>query len=98
MQNQSSQYDNESQRPIIVKSRINGMGIAGFVLSIIALIYPWIMMSVVNPTGKDPSIILIPAYILLLLAVVFSIIGLFKRPRAFAVAGLCVSVFAILLN
>lgn len=98
MQNQSSQYDNESQRPIIVKSRVNGIGIAGFVLSIIALLYPWVMMSVINPSGKDTSIITIPSIILLFLAVVFSIIGLFKRPRAFAIAGLCVCVLTIMMT
>lgn len=61
----------------------NGIGIAGFVLAIVALIFCW--LPVIN-------------WILWILGLVFSIIGMFKRPKGLAIAGLVISLAAILIS
>ena len=54
----------------------NGLGTAGFVLALLALLGCWI--PVLN-------------WILWLLGFIFSFIGIFKSPRGLAIAGLCIS-------
>ena len=61
----------------------NGIGIAGFVLAIVALIFCW--LPVIN-------------WILWILGLVFSIIGMFKKPKGLAIAGLVISLAAILIS
>lgn len=61
----------------------NGMGIAGFVLALCAFLLCWI--PVLN-------------IILWLLGVIFSIIGVFRRPRGFAIAGLAISFIGIIIS
>lgn len=61
----------------------NGIGIAGFVLAIVALIFCW--LPVIN-------------WILWILGLVFSIIGMFKRPKGLAIAGLVISLASILIS
>ena len=54
----------------------NGLGTAGFVLALLALLGCWV--PVLN-------------WILWLLGFIFSFIGIFKSPRGLAIAGLCIS-------
>ena len=60
----------------------NSMGIAGFVLSIVAIIFSWI--PVLN-------------WILWLLGLIFSIIGMNRKPKGFAVAGLVISLLGLIV-
>lgn len=66
--------------------RSNGIGVAGFVLALIALFLGWV-----------PGL----GWLLWVLGFIFSICGLFKAPRGMAIAGLIISlvdlVFLILL-
>lgn len=67
---------------IEVKQRSNGLGLAGFalgVLSIIACLFS--LIPVFIPV----------AYGLSILGIILSVLGLFKRPRGLALAGLIVS-------
>lgn len=60
----------------------NGLGLAGFILALIALFLDWL-----------PII----GWILWLLGAIFSTIGLFKKPRGFAIAGFVISFFGLIL-
>lgn len=82
MDNDTSQ--NNNGQPIIInqKSESNGIGTAGFILSIIGLV-----------AGCIPVI----GWLVWLLGLVFSFIGIFKRPRGLAIAGLIISLIGIIL-
>lgn len=60
----------------------NGMGVAGFVLSLCALVLCWV-----------PYL----NWLLLILGIVFSIIGVTRRPKGLAIAGLCISGVIVLV-
>ncbi|MCM1532399.1 MAG: hypothetical protein NC048_08805 [Bacteroides sp.] len=62
--------------------RSNGMGIAGFVLALLSLMFFW------TPVLD---------WILWILGTVFSFIGVFRRPRGLAIAGLCISFAGIIM-
>lgn len=63
----------------------NGKGLAGFILSLIGLFLTWtIILAGISP-------------LFWLLGLIFSIIGMFKRPRGFAIAGLIISLLTTLL-
>ncbi len=67
--------------------RSNGIGVAGFVLALIALFLGWVPVW---------------GWLLWLLGLIFSFCGIFKTPRGLAVAGLIISlvdlIFLILLS
>lgn len=60
----------------------NGMGIAGFVLAVISLFGPWLPVA---------------GGVTWLLGLIFSIIGVTRRPRGLAVAGLVISIVSLVL-
>ncbi len=60
----------------------NGAGTAGFVLALLAILLCWI--PVVN-------------WILWVLGLIFSLIGVFKEPRGMAIAGLVLSLLGIII-
>lgn len=60
----------------------NGIAIAGFVLSLVAV------FSSTLPVAR---------WIVWVLGFIFSIVGLTKKPRGFAVAGLIISLFGLML-
>lgn len=70
-----------AQQPVVVKTG-NGMGVAGFVLALLGLIFCWV-----------PVI----DWILWLLGVIFSVIGVFKPKKGLAIAGLVISFIGILV-
>lgn len=73
------------QQTIIVRQesrKSNGIGVAGFVLSLVGIVFCWI--PVLN-------------WVLWFLGFLFSFIGIFKAPRGLAVAGLCISFAGIFL-
>lgn len=92
MENQQPQpYYPQPQQPqqqqvtqvIIQEKKSNGLGTAGFVLALLGFILCWI--PVVN-------------VILWFLGVVFSCIGIFKKPRGLAITGLILSFIAFIFT
>lgn len=63
-------------------SSSNGLGTAGFVLALIGLVLGWVP---------------ILGWVLWFLGLLFSFIGIFKKPRGLAVAGLVISLIGIVL-
>lgn len=61
----------------------NGLGTAGFVLALLGLILCWVPM--VN-------------FVLWILGLILSLIGIFKRPRGLAIAGLVLSFIFVLIT
>ena len=79
MENQEKMSGNTVHQTIIIREesrKSNGLGTAGFVLALLALLGCWV--PVLN-------------WILWLLGFIFSFIGIFKSPRGLAIAGLCIS-------
>lgn len=79
MENQEKMLGNPVHQTIIIREesrKSNGLGTAGFVLALLALLGCWV--PVLN-------------WILWLLGFIFSFIGIFKSPRGLAIAGLCIS-------
>ena len=60
----------------------NGIGVAGFVLALIGLIFCWV--PILN-------------WILWILGLIFSFIGVFKKPKGLAIAGLVISCIWIII-
>jgi len=61
---------------VVVEKKGNGMGTAGFVLALLGLIFCWVPVL---------------DWILWLLGLIFSIIGMFKPKKGLAIAGLIIS-------
>lgn len=79
MENQEKMSGNPVHQTIIIREesrKSNGLGTAGFVLALLALLGCWV--PVLN-------------WILWLQGFIFSFIGIFKSPRGLAIAGLCIS-------
>ncbi len=60
----------------------NGLGTAGFVIALIALFFGWVP---------------ILGWVLWVLGLIFSFIGVFKKPRGLSIAGLIISFIEIIL-
>lgn len=69
-------YDPNKDYYVIREHETNGLGIAGFVLSLLTLFIGWIPVF---------------GWILWILGLVFSFAGLFRRPRGLAIAGFVIS-------
>ena len=83
-----TQLGNQPQVVIVEqKAKSNGIGTAGFVLSLVAIVIGWI-----------PVIGQVVGGICWLLGLIFSFIGVFKSPRGLAIAGLVISLFFFLLG
>ncbi len=65
----------------ITQGKGNGLGTAGFVLALIALFLGWIPVL---------------GWILWLLGVIFSLIGVFRTPRGLSIAGLIISFIGVI--
>lgn len=63
-------------------NKSNGLGVAGFVLALIALFLGWVP---------------ILGWIIWVLGLIFSFAGIFKQPRGLAIAGLVISLIDIIL-
>lgn len=85
MTDSENSIQNKAGQTIIIKQeekKSNGIGTAGFVLALIALFLGWI-----------PFI----GWIIWILGLIFSFIGVFKPPRGLAIAGLIISFIGIIL-
>jgi len=65
-----------------VQKKSNGIGTAGFVLALIALFLGWI-----------PFL----GWIIWILGLIFSFVGVFKSPRGLSIAGLIISFIGIIM-
>lgn len=72
----------QEQQVVMVTNKKNGLGLTGFILAIVALF-----------VGEIPVI----GWIVWLLGAVFSVIGLFKMPRGFAIAGTIISFIGLIM-
>ncbi|HIZ05452.1 MAG TPA: hypothetical protein H9818_06325 [Candidatus Phocaeicola gallistercoris] len=86
---ETTENSNQNQRPlqqtVIVQQdqkKSNGIGTAGFVLALLGLFLSWV-----------PFL----GWLLWLLGVVFSAIGVFRVPRGLAIAGLCISFIGLII-
>ncbi|MFD1162796.1 hypothetical protein [Hwangdonia seohaensis] len=85
MTDTESSNQNNSGQTIIIKQeekKSNGIGTAGFVLALIALFIGWV-----------PFI----GWIIWILGLIFSFVGVFKSPKGLAIAGLVISFIGIIL-
>lgn len=75
-------YDNNYRVPVYIERRTNGLGTAGFVLSLITFVFGWVPVF---------------GWIIWVLGLIFSFIGMFRRPRGLAIAGFIISLIDIIL-
>lgn len=68
--------------PVVGQKEKNGLGLTGFILSLICLFVSW-----------APGV----NVFLWILGVVFSAIGVFRKPKGFAIAGLVISLVSLLI-
>ncbi len=75
-----------SQQTVIIQQApsqgSNGLGTAGFILALLALIFCWVPVL---------------DWILWILGLVFSFCGVFKAPKGLAIAGLVISLIGLIL-
>lgn len=64
------------------EKKSNGMGTAGFVLALLAFVFCWVPVL---------------DFILWFLGALFSFIGVFKKPKGLAIAGLVISFIGIIV-
>ncbi|SHG56178.1 hypothetical protein SAMN05444483_11641 [Salegentibacter echinorum] len=83
---QAYEPENDNKRQTIImqpgQNESNGTGTAGFVLALIALFLGWI-----------PFL----GWILWLLGLILSFVGLFNKPNGLAIAGLVISLIGVIL-
>jgi hypothetical protein len=65
-----------------IEKKSNGTGTAGFVLALIALFLGWVPVL---------------GWVLWLLGLILSFVGVFKEPKGLAIAGLVISLIGIIL-
>ena len=67
---------------VVQSPQKNSLGIAGFVLSLVALLVGWVPVL---------------GWIVWILGAIFSGIGVFRKPRGLAIAGVCISFFWLII-
>lgn len=80
-----NQTQNPSGQTVIINQtdkKSNGVGTAGFVLALIAIFLGWIPVL---------------GWVLWLLGLILSFVGIFKEPKGLAIAGLVISLIGIIL-
>lgn len=85
MTNDTENQQSQPAQTVIVnqvEKKSNGMGTAGFVLALIALFLGWVP---------------IVGWLVWILGLIFSFIGVFKTPKGLAIAGLIISLIGIIL-
>tara|TARA_B110000483_G_scaffold184918_1_gene218731 strand:+ start:185 stop:487 length:303 start_codon:yes stop_codon:yes gene_type:complete len=83
-ENKKNSQENSGQTIIINKdeNKSNGIGTAGFVLALIALFLGWVP---------------ILGWIIWLLGLILSLVGVFKTPKGLSIAGLIISLIGVIL-
>ena len=77
------QPSQQNQTVIVHQSSSNGIGTAGFIMSVLGLVFSWV--PIVN-------------FILWILGLLFSFIGLFRSPKGLAVTGFILSFIDIIIG
>lgn len=67
---------------VVQSPQKNSLGTAGFVLSLVALLVGWVPVL---------------GWIAWILGAIFSGIGIFRKPRGLAIAGVCISFFWLII-
>lgn len=80
----SNEQSNSGQTIIVnqQEKKSNGVGTAGFVLALIALFLGWVPVL---------------GWIVWVLGLILSFVGVFKKPKGMAIAGLVISLIGIIL-
>ena len=81
----SSEQNLQGGQTIIINQQsqqANGVGTAGFVLALIAIFLGWVPVL---------------GWILWVLGLILSFVGVFKKPRGLAIAGLVISLICLIL-
>jgi hypothetical protein len=80
----SNEQSNSGQTIIInqQEKKSNGVGTAGFVLALIALFLGWVPVL---------------GWVVWVLGLILSFVGVFKKPKGMAIAGLVISLIGIIL-
>ena len=90
---------------IVMQRNSNGLGIAGFVTTLVAAIIFWSVLVTLSSSASEFVLSLVSAYTLLLplisaplwiLGFIFSVVGIFKNPRKLAVAGVIISLINVI--
>lgn len=76
------QHNTPVQTVIVERPKSNGVGVAGFVLSILALLFSWAPVA---------------GWLIWVVGFILSCVGMFRQPRGLAVAGFIISIIGILL-
>ena len=74
--------ENQGQTIIIKQKQSNGAGIAGFVLSIMGLLFSWLPVF---------------GWLIWASGLILSLVGIFEKPKGLAIAGLVISLFGLTL-
>ncbi|MDE6494559.1 MAG: hypothetical protein K2O66_01600 [Bacteroidales bacterium] len=74
--------ENFPYQNVTIVNKSNGMGVAGFVLALLGLLFCWVPVL---------------DWILWVMGLIFSLIGVFKRPRGLAIAGLVISFIGLMV-
>ncbi|MDP3399208.1 MAG: hypothetical protein Q8S23_08695 [Bacteroidales bacterium] len=85
MNDESQTHNPQSGQTIIINQQTkesNGVGTAGFVLAICALIFGWVPVL---------------GWIIWLLGLILSIVGITRNPKGLAIAGLIISLLGLIL-
>ncbi|HOR83001.1 MAG TPA: hypothetical protein PLF32_10165 [Bacteroidales bacterium] len=85
MTNESQHSTNQSGQTVIInqlEKKSNDIGTAGFVLALIAIFLGWVPVL---------------GWIIWLLGLILSFVGVFKQPKGLAIAGLVISLIGIIL-
>lgn len=84
MTNDSQNQQGQTGQTVIINQvkKSNGLGTAGFVLALVAIFLGWVPVL---------------GWILWLLGLIFSFIGVFRMPKGLAIAGLVISFIGIIL-
>ena len=69
----------------------NEMGVAGFIIALCALLLYGLLFGWILPIRSEWTPLLI--FLLSLLGLISSLIGVFRKPRGFAIAGIAISYF-----
>lgn len=81
-QQQYAQQPPQQQYYVEEPRKTNGLGIAGFILSLLGILLGWIPLL---------------GWLIWLLGLIFSFIGVFRVPRGLAIAGLILSLLGLLI-
>ncbi len=85
MSEEEKNVDAETRQTVIVQQtekKSNGIGTAGFVLALVSLFFGWVPVF---------------GWIMWLLGLILSAVGMTKKPKGLAIAGLVISLIGILL-